>query len=161
MGLNRRAKLSETNPFEFSESTNYLMKKLESTQYQAALAVSGAWKGTNRSKIYNELGWESLNDRRTYRRQIQLYKIIKGLTPDYLKTPIPPTRNHLFGNRPNNVIKNMFCRNDRFLNSFFPNSIKIWNELGPELRGSKSLSIFKNQLLKIYRPAKKRSIWHP
>ena len=151
-------KISKTDPFEFSESINYLMKKLESTQYQAALAVSGAWKGTNRSKIYNELGWESLNDRRTYRRLIQLYKIMNGLTPGYLKTPIPPIRHHLFGNRPNNVILNIFCRNDRFLNSFFPNSIEIWNDLGPELRGSKTLSIFKNQLLKIFRP-KKREIF--
>ena len=31
-------KISESDPFEFSESINYLMKKLESTQYQAALA---------------------------------------------------------------------------------------------------------------------------
>ena len=38
-------------------------KKLESTQYTAALAVSGAWNGTNRTKLYDELGWESLNDR--------------------------------------------------------------------------------------------------
>ena len=80
---------------------------------------------------------------------------MNGLTPDYLRAPIPPTRHHLFGNRPNNVIRNIFCRNDRFLNSFFPNSIEIWNHLGPELRGSKTLSIFKNQLLKIFRPIKR------
>ena len=35
---------------------NYLIGTLESTQYQAALAVSGAWKGTSREKIYIELG---------------------------------------------------------------------------------------------------------
>ena len=32
-------------------------KKLESTQYSAALAVSGAWRGTSRQKLYDELGW--------------------------------------------------------------------------------------------------------
>ena len=31
-------------------------KKLEATQYAAALAVSGAWRGTNRYKLYEELG---------------------------------------------------------------------------------------------------------
>ena len=36
-------------------------KKLESTQYSAALAVSGAWHGTSRQKLYDELGWESLS----------------------------------------------------------------------------------------------------
>ena len=35
-------------------------KKLESTQYSAALAVSGAWRGTSRQKFYDELSWESL-----------------------------------------------------------------------------------------------------
>ena len=40
------------------------MDDLERTQYQAALAVSGAWKGTNRNKIYEELWWESLTDKR-------------------------------------------------------------------------------------------------
>ena len=37
------------------------MEKLESVQYSAALAVTGAWKGTSRDKLYGELGWESLN----------------------------------------------------------------------------------------------------
>ena len=43
------------------------MNTLESIQYQAALGVTGAWKGTNRDKIYEELGWESLHNRRYFR----------------------------------------------------------------------------------------------
>ena len=31
----------------------------------------------------------------------------------------------------------------------------MWNDLGPELRGSKSLAVFKRNLLKLYRPPKK------
>ena len=48
---------------EFSHDTilNTHMEKLESVQYSAALAVTGAWRGTSREKLYNELGWESLN----------------------------------------------------------------------------------------------------
>ena len=41
-----------------------LMGTLESTHYQAAFAVSSAWKGTSMDKIYKELGWESLDERR-------------------------------------------------------------------------------------------------
>ena len=41
------------------------MNVLERTQYRAALAVSGAWKGTSRTKIYDELGWETLDQNRT------------------------------------------------------------------------------------------------
>ena len=34
--------------------------RLEQTQYSAALAVTGAWRGSNRQKLYKDLGWESL-----------------------------------------------------------------------------------------------------
>ena len=35
-----------------------LTRKLEQTQYSAALAVSGVWRGTSRQKLYEELGWK-------------------------------------------------------------------------------------------------------
>ena len=37
-------------------------------QYNAALAITGAIKGTSQQKIYNELGFESLRFRRWFRR---------------------------------------------------------------------------------------------
>ena len=70
------AKIKDTSDFDSCRLFNYLMKILESTQYQAALAVSGAWKGTNREKIYDELGWETLEHRRMFRRIVQFYKIV-------------------------------------------------------------------------------------
>ena len=42
---------------------NSLMEKIEIIQYQAALAITGAWQGSSRSKFYEELGWESLSGR--------------------------------------------------------------------------------------------------
>ena len=44
-----------------------LMEKLERVQYQAALAVIGAWHGSNYSKLNEELGWETLPNRRLCR----------------------------------------------------------------------------------------------
>ena len=41
-----------------------LMERVERIQYQAALAITGAWQGSNRAKLYEELGWETLSDRR-------------------------------------------------------------------------------------------------
>ena len=38
------------------ELTLEFTKKLETVQYSAALAVSGAWRGTNKCKLYEELG---------------------------------------------------------------------------------------------------------
>ena len=62
---------SETFPF----SLNILMEKNEKVQYNAALVITGIWRGSNRSKLYEELGWESLNDRRWARRLTQFFKI--------------------------------------------------------------------------------------
>ena len=52
-------------------------------QYKAALIVSGCWQRTSRVKLYEELGWESLADRRWGRRMALYYKIVNGLTPAY------------------------------------------------------------------------------
>ena len=41
-----------------------LMEKAERIQYQAALAVTSAGQGSSRSKLYEDLGWESLSERR-------------------------------------------------------------------------------------------------
>ena len=38
-------------------SLNYQMEVVEKVQYQAALAVTGAWQGPNRSQLYEELDW--------------------------------------------------------------------------------------------------------
>ena len=66
-------------------SLNHLMEQIEKIQYQAALAVTGAWQGSNRSQIYEEVGLESLSDRRMARRILQIYKIINVMTPSYPK----------------------------------------------------------------------------
>ena len=49
----------------FNESFH---QKLESLQYNAALAITGAIKGFSTEKLYEELGLESLKSRRWYRK---------------------------------------------------------------------------------------------
>ena len=62
----------------------FTKKKLESTQYSAALAVSGAWRGTSRQKLYDELGWENLYDRKGYRKMTHFYKLRSTRSPLYI-----------------------------------------------------------------------------
>ena len=61
-----------------------LMKLVEQVQYKAGLIVSGCWQGTNCDKLYEELGGESLTDRKWFHRLTLFYKISNGLTPSYL-----------------------------------------------------------------------------
>ena len=44
------------------------VNSIESIQYNASLAITGAIRGTSMERIYQELGLERLSDRRYYRR---------------------------------------------------------------------------------------------
>ena len=90
-----------------------------------------------------------------FRRLVQFYKIMTEQTPEYLRFPTLSLHRHLYGVRFGNVLKDIVCENYRYRNSFFPDSVSMWNDLGPNLRGSESISIFKQTLLKLYRPVKK------
>ena len=68
---------SHQNQAPLGVTLNSLMEKVERIQYQSALAISGDWQGASRTKLYEELGWESLSDRRM---GSVFYKFIKSLT---------------------------------------------------------------------------------
>ena len=102
------------------------MEKIERAQYQAAVAITGAWKGSSRIKLYDELGWESLSDRRRSRRTLLIHKIENNSTPAYLKDKLPPHRTTQNGFSQNSFY-NYHCRTERFMMSFFPDAIASWN----------------------------------
>ena len=68
---------------------NYFHQKIESLQYNSALAIIGAIRGMSREKIYQELGLEFLQKRRWYRRLCLFLKIYKNQCPKYLFDLIP------------------------------------------------------------------------
>ena len=55
-------------------------QKMETIQYNAALAVTGAIRGSSREKLYQELGLETLQQRRWYRKLCCFYKILKSVS---------------------------------------------------------------------------------
>ena len=61
-----------------------LSDRIESVQYNAALAITGAIRGTSRERLYQELGLESLSNRRWYRRLTMFFNIASGNCPNYL-----------------------------------------------------------------------------
>ena len=113
------------------------MQLLESVQYQAALIVAGCWKGTSRIKLYADLGWESLADRRHFRRLSMFYRIKNGLSPSYLAERLRDAA-------PNTTL--------RYANSFFPYCQLNWDKLSTSIKDLPNLSQFKSALLKTIRP---------
>ena len=59
-------------------------QKLESIQYNSALVITGAIRGTSAEKIYNELGLETLEKRRWYRKLWCFYELYKSRSLKYL-----------------------------------------------------------------------------
>ena len=88
------------------------MNTLERIQYHCALAITGAWQGTSFDKIYDQLGWESLTDRRYCRRLFHFYKIHNDLSPSYLKDSLPSLTNHPYTTRSEFVLHELKCNSE-------------------------------------------------
>ena len=131
------------------------MEKVERTQYQAALAVTGAWQGTNRVKLYEELGWETMDNRRTIRRILQVHKIVDGKSPLYLREKLPQMQTRYSRYFPQIEIQNQFPTmhgTDRYLNSFFPDAMKSWNNVITDFNELPTFEKLKKHLISLYRP---------
>ena len=126
-----------------------LMKLIEQVQYKAALIVSGCWQGTSRVKLYEELGWEPLDQRRWGHRMTTWYKIVNGLTPAYLFEHVPkeaprPLRSF--------IPKAPIAKTERYQNSFFPYCINEWNSLEKDIKYAPTLDKFKESINCFIRP---------
>ena len=105
----------------------------------------------SKEKTYQELGLESLQLRRWYRKLCLFYKVFKNEHPKYLFNLIPvrstPYATRTMGNIPVIKTKHNFLKN-----YFFPSAIIEWNKIDPNLRNSKSISVFKEKMLNFIRP---------
>ena len=115
-------------------------QKIESIQYNAALAITGAIRGTSKEKLYHELGFESLVSRRWHRKLCCFYKVFKTQSPRYLFEVIP-TAKRAYITRNNDKLPH-------FKNVFFPSTVINLN-----IPNSKSLTSFKRKVLKFIRPS--------
>ena len=70
-------------------NNDHFCNSIERVQYNAALAITGAIKGTSQQKIYQELGFDSVRFRRWLRRLWVFYKIKSTQLPSYLYDLIP------------------------------------------------------------------------
>ena len=66
-----------------------ILKWKKSKKFNIKQPLLGAWRGSSRSKLYEELGWNTQSDRRKCRRVLQIHKIFNNKTPSYLKDKLP------------------------------------------------------------------------
>ena len=124
----------------YDNSSNVTFSQMiQSVQYNAALAITGAIRGSSRDKLYHELGLESLHDR-WYRKFCFYYKICHKNCPMYLTEFFPivePSCYSLRLNRPPTV---PFIRTKKLKSTFFPSCTFNWNQLDPSIQNSSEAS---------------------
>ena len=76
----------------FNESFH---KNLESIQYNAAIAITGAIRGTSSEELFQDLGFESLKSRRWLRKLCLFYRIFHKKSPSYLFLLIPSNKSRV------------------------------------------------------------------
>ena len=96
-------------------------------------------------KNYQKLGWESLSDRRWYKRSVLFFKVINGLVPIYLSSLLPNMREQRCDLRKTNTIIAPKCRTDA-IKTVFPHCIKEWNNLNLEFHKVRPLSHMTRQI---------------
>ena len=62
---------------------------LERIQYEAARIVTGCSKLVSLHDLLKEVGWEKLSERRRKHKLILFYKMVNGITPNYLSSMVP------------------------------------------------------------------------
>ena len=122
---------------------------IESVQYNAALTITGAIRGSSREKLYHELGLESLPDRRWYRKLCFYYKITHNDCPLCLTEFVPIVKSSSYSLSSNQSL--YYSRTERFRASFFHSSTYNWNKLDPDIQKSSPLEKYKRALMKFIR----------
>ena len=131
---------------------NSFHERLKSIQYNAVLAITGAIRGSSREKFYQELGFESHQQRQWYRKLCLFYKIIKKKkkSPKYL-FELMPTARQRYMTRCKKSIPLLNVKHDYFKSSFFPSAIIEWNNLDCNIRNSENLTLFSKRILAFIR----------
>ena len=128
--------------------SNQNSEKLEKVQLEAARVVTGLPSFASKDALYFETGWEKLKIRRERRKLCLLYKIINGLAPDYLLDLLPPIVNTVV---PYNVRNGTDFTLYNFTlsltnKSFFPSTIRLWNNLSESQRAAETVNQFKSAI---------------
>ena len=123
-----------------------VLLKLDQLQYQIALLISGAMKGSNKVKVLNSLNWTNLCVRRKLHCTVFTFKVLnnvnnssnKKLFDSYKRTNVRPgLRNHLPFAIPS-------TSSQHFRRTTILFCIDLWNTLPSEIIHCQTISLLKN-----------------
>ena len=125
--------------------TQQQINELEKIQIEAGRIVSGTTKLVAIDKLYRELGWLKLSERRKLHKLFLFYKMQNGSAPDYLVDLVPPR----VGNETPYSLRNadnyqqVHANSRLYFDSFLPSTIREWNNLPADVKSAQTLTSFK------------------
>ena len=126
------------------------MNDLEKIQIEAGRIVSGTTNLVALDRLYQELGWLKLSERRKLHKLFLFYKMENGLAPDYLAELIQPhvrdKTSYSLRNADN--LRQIHASSRSYYDSFLPSTIREWNKLPDDIKSTPSLLSFKHKLEK-------------
>ena len=115
---------------------------------EAARIVTDTTKLVSINSLYEETGWKTLETRRKNHNLTLFFKMINGLSPQYLSDLVPATidspTNYNLRNSNNSHLVN--ARSSLYYNSFLPSVFRDWNNIPGDRRNVDSVIAFKNVL---------------
>ena len=130
------------------------LARLENLQYRAAKIVTGTLHFTSKDKLNAELGWESISERGNFLSLNIFHKIHLHETRPLIRNCMPKLDFECqVATRSKGGYLPFKHKGDKFKNSFFPNTSKLWNNLSRNIQ-CKDLVEFKTCVKKEIKPPK-------
>ena len=123
----------------------YEKRELDKIQNEAARIVSGATALVSLESLYNDVCWESLQERRTKHKLNLFFKMQHDLVPGYLSALVPPSVSEIsrYNLRNANDFTTIRCSSQQYYSTFIPSVVREWNNLPEEAKQIGSLISFK------------------
>ena len=150
--LQVRSLLDYSLPVFYNSLSAKQKVRLDKIQYTAAKIVTGALHFTSKEKLYDELGWETIQSRTEFLGLSLFHKIVKNQTRPLIRDCLPPRSVNHETLRSGGLI-NFPYKGLKFANSFFPFFTKRYNLLSAETK-KLPLDEFKTTLSKKLKPTK-------
>ena len=152
--LTVRSVLDYALPVYYKSLKQTELSRLENIQYRAAKIVTGALHFTNREKLNNELGWESILERGNILSVNIFHKIHLYETRPLIRKCMPKVnlQNYLNLRNKHGYVPFPY-KGDKFSSSFFPNTTKIWNPLPKNIQ-CQNIDEFKKSTKTMFKPQK-------
>ena len=112
-----------------------LSEKLQRLQNRAARILMSASYDSNLDDLFRALGWRRLYYQRLKQKSILMYKILHGMTPDYLRSRFV-YRDNVSAYRLRNTENKLVLpqpRTDYLKRSFLYSGAQLWNNLPVDL----------------------------